>query len=556
MAGSNSPFSSGSGVSSLLNSAQSVANQVQAFQDEQVANEWDNSAQTYSDFLAYSNYLDAQAKKTTDPTKQLTYTNKVETARRSYVSNEVQRLSQQVIEGSISNVDKYNEMVKLYYQANDNGDYNLAQNIHSQLDSLSVTIQNEQKAAATASSEARTQAAIDIDNTLQDYKQQIKDNVSATLQEYSSLGPDKFQQEYGSDIFSVLYNAINSQNPDNPGLVQLYQAAIANTPDAAKARSYQTDLNNIINGQAQFNLPGVGNIGLKDIEDQVYAQSIGESLYDTVETANGVQFKKNQVTGYQYGRDENGNYKLMPVYNSNSDFTSNVPGKKGNQSYQALLKNAGFDVLTSGNTLTVRNNGFLNQAGIPQGQEVQLYVDANGNLQVVNGNKQYNLNFDQKTGKYLGLQEQTPNPINLVPTGTQEFSRFNNRYFASQGQDFLDSLNAGTIATIDTTSPFARPIAPSTLISNGLATQLQTPAVVPLSAPKPIQGSTVKVQNANVNPAALPAKTKIVLPKPKPLPKVTVNNKPNTQKVKVNNSPPAATTLTVNNKPNTETIRI
>jgi hypothetical protein len=576
MAGSNSPFSSRSSIGSLITKSQNnydaIQNKIQEYNDASLAYEWDNSAKTYEDFLAYSGYLDSQKNSTTDPMKQLSYTRKVDSARSGYISNTIQKASIDVIEGAGSNTDKYNKMTDLYYQAANSGQYDLAQSLRLQLDNLSVTIQNEQQAGATAgaaaSSKANTENIKAIDNQLKDSIDTVKGNAAYLLQQYSQLGAKKFGESLKAngmqgDVFGVLASMLSNDDPNNPGLIQLYQQAAGATPDPAKANEYNKAIQGIVghdeNGTPVkeskiFDLPGVGGITFKDIQDQAYAAAIGETLFDTVQTGQGLEFKRNATTGFQYGRDENGAYKLMPIYANKADFTSQVAGKKGkNQSYTDLLKGQGFDVTGEGSNLTVRNNGEFNNAGVLPGQQVQLYVDASGNLQFLNGDKAYNVNFDSKTGKYVGLEEQTPNPITLLPSGNQQYSKFSNRYTNTLD---LNTLNAGTIGVIDSTSPYARPVGPGTLLAQGAATQLQIQRQQELQralapAPKAVNvqpQSAVNVMSAPRNTSISIAKPKplptITLAKPKPLPNLTVNNAPNTQSVKVNNAP------------NTQTIRI
>jgi hypothetical protein len=519
MATGNSPFSSSGGVSSLLKNANSAAQKVQDFNDALAAYQWDNSTKSYGDYVAYSQYLQDRGDTTTDPMTQLTYQKKLDSARSGYISNEIQRQSIDVIEGATSNTDKYNRMVDLYYQATGAGQDDLAQSLRLQADNLSVTIQNEYKATIAANKEASAKLATDIDNQVQDAVGQIKDNAKYALEQYQTLGPAKFQEATGSDIFSMLSNMVNSQDPNNPGIVQIYDQASSVSPDPAKVRTYQVSLNDLAaGGKTGIELPGVGQVSYKDLQDQAYAQSIGQTLFDTVNTGKGVEFTKNQTTGYAWGRDENGQYKLMPIYNPNQNFTSDVanPKKAGqNLSYNDLLSTAGFDVIggKSGNSqnLTVRNNGEFDSAGIPRGQQVQLSVGQDGSLQLVNGNNAYSLGFDQKSGKYTGLNAQTPNAINLLPSGNQQYSKFNNRFFATQD---LSNLPAGAIGLVDTTSPIARSMEAGPL-------SRQQPTLQPGGA-TPLPSAPNVAQQGAISPIGLPANTQLTIAQPKPLPTITL----------------------------------
>ena len=188
MAGSNSPFSSGSSISSLMRSATSAADKIQSYWDAVAAYQWDNSVKSYQDFLDYSTYLDGKMTSTTDPMTSLTYQKKIDSARSGYISNEIQRQSINVIEGAGSNIDKYGQMTELYYQAADAGQYDLAQSLRLQLDNLSVTIQNEQKAAMAGSSAYSAEVAKSIDNQVKDAVQTIQDNADGLTKEFQRLG--------------------------------------------------------------------------------------------------------------------------------------------------------------------------------------------------------------------------------------------------------------------------------------------------------------------------------------------------------------------------------
>lgn len=508
-------------TSSLLRSAESTRQKVRDYEDALAAYEWQNSTKTYGDFVAYSRYLQDQQTSVSSPMDQLSYVKKIDAAQSGYISNEIQRQSIKVIEGGGTNIDKYNRMTELYYHAADAGQFDLAQSMRLQLDNLSVTIQNESRAALAANKEMASQVAKDIDIQVKDAIAQVQENTRLVIGEYSKLGPDQFQSEYGSDIFSLLANMVNSQDPNNPGLVQVYQQAAEATPDAAKIRDYQVKLNDLANeGSTGIKLPGVGDISYKDLSDQAFAQSVGQTLFEAVQTGKGVEFTKNQTTGFAWGRDENGNYSLMPVYNPKQNFESSIASKeKGkNKSYNDVLKDAGFEIIENGQgNIKVRNNGEFDNAGISRGQQVQLYVDLNGNLQLVNGQKAYALGFDQNTGNYTGISAYEANPINLLPSGDQRFSSFNNRFFA--GKD-LSSLPAGTVGLIDQTSPLARSMEAGPLarpqFNPQQAAPLQQPAPVNIqpTAPAPVQ--------AAINPLGLPSSTRISIAKPLPLPNLKV----------------------------------
>jgi hypothetical protein len=153
-------------VSSLLKSAASTRKKILSQQDAIAAFEWENSAQTYDDLIDYSSYLENRLSTTGDVGDQLSYETKLRSARRSYTSNELQRQQLAIMQGSGDTQTKLDKIVDLYYQAVDNDDLNLAQNLMSQYSSLSITLQNEQEAAIKSFRAAGDKAATTLLNDL------------------------------------------------------------------------------------------------------------------------------------------------------------------------------------------------------------------------------------------------------------------------------------------------------------------------------------------------------------------------------------------------------
>lgn len=154
-------------TTSLLKSAASTRKKVQQQADALVAFEWQNSAQTYDEFLEYSKYLEKRQSETSDPSEALSIAKTITSARRSFVSNELQREQMAIMEGRATTRDKMEAVYGLYQQAIENGDYNLAQNLASQWDNLSVKLQNEQETAARAFAASGEKAMNSLLNDLQ-----------------------------------------------------------------------------------------------------------------------------------------------------------------------------------------------------------------------------------------------------------------------------------------------------------------------------------------------------------------------------------------------------
>jgi hypothetical protein len=465
--------------SRLKKAAASTAATVQNQQDAYVAYEWQLSAKTYQDFQDYSKYLTDNLNKTTDPSQQLSIQKTLQSARSSYTSNEVQRQSMNVIEGTMTNEDKYGKLVDLYYQAADAGNYDLAQSLHSQLDSLSVTIQNEAEAKASAGRALGGQMATLRANSISDASDTLQSYMTELGQLYKSAGTNEFQkqikgyaQELGlnpdAGFFDIYTNLAQQQ-------VALYDNALATETDPSNIQKFQKARNAIVEGKS-FELPGANGtaikVSLQDLHDQADAARVGETLFNTTQSADGTVFTRNSKTGFVWGRDENGEYRQIPLYNPSMNTTSNVfkqkqvtdkngnivrtdyldsngavvatSGKDGTikgvngrsindaakTDYKDLLKRAGIKVGGSGDNLFIQNTGNIKGfygSPFPTGQNIKVYVDDSGQLQISNGENLYNLGFDQN-GNFQGLQKSRPSAITQV-NGTT--ARFNNPFIST-----------------------------------------------------------------------------------------------------------------------------
>jgi hypothetical protein len=135
------------GITSLLKSAQAAQKKVRQQEDAIENYNWQSSAQTYDDFVNYSKYLKQRLSTASDVSEQLGYQTTLRSAQRSYTSNEIQRATQAVMSGNATTGDKMDTVRNLFKQAIANNDANLAQNLFSTWQTLSIQQQNEQAAA-------------------------------------------------------------------------------------------------------------------------------------------------------------------------------------------------------------------------------------------------------------------------------------------------------------------------------------------------------------------------------------------------------------------------
>lgn len=455
-------------ISSLLKSAEATQRRIRQQQDAEVAYEWQLSAKTYADFQAYSKYLDTQAKTTNDPSELLGYRKSIDGARSGYVSNEIQRKSIDVLEGRSTNTQKKEDMTKLFYEAYDAGNLDLAQGLNLQIDNLDLRIQAEAESAQALAGKMAALNAKSVDDAidqLKGYSEELNNlyrekGVKAFTKEMSAYA-DELGVEPG-DFFGMhlrLAQEINS----------VYDSALASDTDPDNQRKFQK-AKNAFNTTASIKLPGANGNNLsvtyQDLVDQADAARTGQTLFRTVQTSDGTTFERNKETGFVWGRDENGNYRAISMYNPKTDYTSGtfrtkqdskgntiyldsagtevaIRGKDGNvrglngksiddaakQSYKDLLAQNGFNVISGdGDYIEVATPTEL--VGTLASDTVRLYVNRDGKLQIADeGGQMYNLEFDETTGQVkrdrnglVALLKDTPNPITMLDDNfSQEF---------------------------------------------------------------------------------------------------------------------------------------
>ena len=524
-------------VTSLLRSAQAAQKKAQSYKDAVAAFEWESSAQTYEDYVAYSGYLTQQGQSTTDPSTALGYQSKLRTANRTFTANEIQRETMKVVEGRGTTLDKMASVSALYQRAVDSGDLNLAQNLFSQWDSLSVQHQNETESRAAAGQALNSQLSALRAANAQDGVETIKSYMGELGNLFKSAGQEKFTKEiksYAKELglqedanFFDIYTNLAEQ------AVGVYDSAIAQETDPAKQRTLQIARNKLAT-EATFDLPSTGKttlkVSLQDLKDQSDAARVGETVFQQTQTQAGTVFKRNKQTGFVWGRDEQGNYKQIPLYNPNHDYTSKVlkPGSKDEyESYKTLLENAGVKVTDSDGVLTIQNTGNLPGfygSPFPTGQNIEVTVGTDGQLQVSDGEKAYTLGFDEK-GQFQGLRDYAPSSITQVNGAnyTKGDARFN--------RGFLDTLNLNNyapdisklvgivdpalmekyrqrVANFNLVGASSPNLSPTSLLQTNLqAKSLQASAPVARMQPAvaaPVIQPTAPAQNRSLNPYTLP----------------------------------------------------
>lgn len=313
------------GISSLLKAAAATQKKVQSQEDAFVAYQWESSAQTYDDFVEYSKYLQNRIEKASDPSDALTYQTKLRSANRSYTSNEVQRENMRVMEGNGSTQSKMGAIQGLYQRALDAQDYNLAQNLASQWDTLSVKLQNENEAALKAQQASYATMATNGVKSLTELVKKFQDGTDIIqlpngqlIKPLARLNADFQMSGAGSGSQDTIFKeAQASIEAMQQAIIQAYQGA--GTQEAAD--SILSKYGDIVDGTKKFDVLGT-KLSYQDVVLAAQSQDARNPLFQVVQKRNEAtgqleySLKKNNTESFVWarqGQDENGNDIFSPV---------------------------------------------------------------------------------------------------------------------------------------------------------------------------------------------------------------------------------------------------
>jgi len=323
-------------TSALLKSAASRKAAIQAEQNRIVDMEWSLSAKTADDYNTYVAHYQEIAKSARS-TDALTYMNKVTSARKAYISNELQRSSINVLEGNATNDDKLNSLVGFYSQAVDAGDMDLAQSLRLQVDNLYQTIQTQKQASMNLATQAYNAGYTTAKDFIDDLKKGIVSPFADDQQLTARYINDKLVSE-GPDLLSEEIQAA-SQKYGIPMAsfedITLYLAdnTIANV--TAYRDSYpvgSAEYKNLDNQVTEFKTKAVYDIpGMKISYDDLKAaaDNVRAGLPSAItlkSTEKGYVFELNKVANWTTIPDGNGGYMLAPNYVSSGDVRFNESG--------------------------------------------------------------------------------------------------------------------------------------------------------------------------------------------------------------------------------------
>jgi hypothetical protein len=426
-------------VSSLIRAAESARSKQLTLEDNLAAYKWNNSEQTRDDYLEYKTYLEKRQGVTSDPSQQLTYQNKIDSARTAFSSNEIQRVAIGVLEGSASLQDKQSTVIGLYREAVGNGDLNLAQNLRNTYDSIDTQIQRQAEADATkmatyADKMAKAQVT-DLADLAQSYL--TGDNPNNPTKSIKQL--EGALKQYGSDFFNDVATTkdgtqFNVWDAVHSNVTQAIQAftqaaniAYAAGNDSRGDSMYEKALK-MSNGDTPIKFAGV-SVTLQDINDARDAARNGQNLFQVRKDANGENtLIKNKVTDYVWARDTTGALRIVQTMNEQGQsFNTALKGSDGKPlkdangkaiTVESKLKAAGYEVMgtDSSGLLRIRDTNSTGRANADPnsslGESYLVSLDDNGNVRYVSekgdgtGQKIFQINLADPNAPDFGAAQE------------------------------------------------------------------------------------------------------------------------------------------------------
>lgn len=376
------------GSSALLKSAASRRAAIQNEQNRIADMEWNLSAKTADDLALYQQHY-GKASERAGSSEKITISSKLISATRAYRSKEIQRSSIGVLEGTMDNRSKQNMMVGLYNSALDNGDYNSAQSLRNQIDTLQNTIIAED----TATMNTAQKMADAGYKTIKAYVTDLK-NGSAKILDGGPQGPLSMNDI--NDMYT-------SKGPAGmkPFLEQFSLAAgiptasfidIANYYAQTMMKELETSANNLIgedranvvndivsynNGDKKISIPGMsGNdkgITLSDLTRAVESQTNGTSPIIASQNSNNGSpgFVPAKIQSWAITTDANGISKPTVIYRQQLEGETATPSE--------MLTN--FSPTNSSGDIGVK---ITKPDGSPYTAQ-KLFKSANGDIVDVNG---------------------------------------------------------------------------------------------------------------------------------------------------------------------------
>ena len=407
-------------TSQLLRTAESRKRAVQNEMNRLVDANWAVSAKTPADLEQYMAYYQDLTTKVAQK-DLLSISNKMISARKAFVSNELQRSSIDVLEGNATNQDKLNKMVNFYNEAVNNGDLDFAQQLRYQIDTLYKTVAQEQTNAINVATAAYKQNYADVKAYISDLMNGDAAPVGATYSLntlnnfYKQTTPDQFNatisQEFaktGQNIATYEQMALSYAEET----IKSIQTQMAQYPTGSA--EYMTLANSLYKAQNDsiYGVPGIKgdiNLSVNDLREAVTAQRVnGTGPLTPAISADGKSsgFVKNDISQYELGvNPATGQYEIVPRYTTAD--TQAMLTKDNAVPYGATQATGMSNLQSTSGDYT------LISADLGQGAGVKTYAAKNGEVFDYTGNK-----VGKKVSTLSKLQEDYAKKLAEYQAGT------------------------------------------------------------------------------------------------------------------------------------------
>lgn len=407
----------GSGVSSLIRSASSLAASIAANQDAAAASEFDLDHSDAS-FQKYADYLNSRMTRLlstgsiTDNTKAISMQNKYISAQRANTSFNIKNASIAVMAGNGTLTDKYNLLSQYYVQAASNGDVDLAQTLESQAYSTYQQIQYQQQQADSASATlSKAGNGTTTGSTGVTYQGDVVTNLKDALKNFTALGKNASEAELNKTLkdyvqgkltgaenaptqLKALGVNITTSQPNYWDVVNgiagaIYNASVLKAQAEAPinplvSATYAQDAQNYLTGATKINTLG-GSLSMQELQ-----QAMKDPAMFAYDNSTG-KYIRTTVSGYQYMTDQNGKQFLAPTYTGIAPKTQqggdNVLFLSPNQTTTMTKLGLNFSEnktsQTTGNGVQVQlsaNSPQWLKSVLGENGVSNFYTDNNGNL--------------------------------------------------------------------------------------------------------------------------------------------------------------------------------
>lgn len=368
-------------TTALLKSAASTRKKVRQQEDALKAFMWESSAQSRADYEEYQAYLDERLKTTTDPGDQLSYLTKQRSSRRSFVSNELQREQQSIMMGTGNTQTKLDAIQGLYEEAVANEDFNLAQNLVSQWQALSIQQQQETQASIKKFQAASSKEKDNFVNSL------IKGVDNVTLPNGDTVTPlavieDRFKET--GDIIRAARTANETLEAVAASVIDQYNSATTQEEVDKLEQKYGAGLENLAE-ELYVNLGGQ-KLNYQDVTNTIANDDFNNPLYglkaEYNEATGQTEFKlqKNNVDNIDYIRriNEQGQEEYVPMQVRTDQSSLYFGTSDIGRGLSAQLTDKGEVISGSGDDGTGVINMGQGEAGRDKGQTIQNRLAALG----------------------------------------------------------------------------------------------------------------------------------------------------------------------------------